>query len=280
MSSPTISAQQRGFTLVELMIALLLGLLITLVLTQVFSVSKQTGRVQYGLTRVQEDGRLAMNLVSNQIRKTGYRAPVWNEPLMGYYPLTGASVDGASGANDTLQIMYADNIDCLGALNVNIDPETSEPGTLYKRVTFAVDNAENLVWTCEYGASPTALTAQYSNQVIIDGVESFQVLYGVDTDFPPDFSVNTWTTAATINPKNAVCLQSQYLCEAESLLNSMQQGVPVAIKVGMLVASPDNAAADNSGSAFTVLDVPVAAASDQKLRKLFTTTVAFRNLTL
>lgn len=105
-------------------------------------------------------------------------------------------------------MMYEDNIDCLGVLNTSsIDPETGEPEMLYKRVTFAVDDTQNLLWTCEYGNSPGELTAQYSNQNIIGGVESFQVLYGVDTDFPPDFSVNSWTNATNIDPESTVCLQ-------------------------------------------------------------------------
>lgn len=274
-------SKYHGFTLVELMVAIVLGLFVMLVMMQIFTSTKRSGRIQDGLTRVQEDGRLAIHLVSNEIRKTGFRAPVWNEPLNGYFPLTSASVDGANGANDTLQMMYEDNIDCLGALNTSsIDPETGEPEMLYKRVTFAVDDTQNLLWTCEYGNSPGELTAQYSNQNIIGGVESFQVLYGVDTDFPPDFSVNSWTNATNIDPESTVCLQSQYLCEAANLLNSMQLGVPVALKVGVLLASPDSAITSNEQTGFTVLDVAVPAAQDQKLRKLFTSTVTIRNLTL
>jgi len=270
----------RGFTLIELLVAMTLGLLIMLVMTQLFAGSKQTFKVQDGLTRVQEDGRLAMHFVSREIRKAGYRAPVWNEPVSGYHPVTAASTDGANGSNDTLQIMYQDNISCLGVLNNANDPETGEPRTLYKRITFAVSNGGNLIWTCEYGASPGALAAEISQQGIVDGVESFQVLYGVDTDFPPDFSVNGWATAAEISPENSVCLQSSYLCEAESLLNTMRNGVPVVVKIGLLVASPENAETEEIASTFNVLDVQVTPAEDQRLRKQFTSTVTIRNLTL
>ncbi len=221
-----------------------------------------------------------MYLVAEEMRKAGFRSPVWNEPLSGYYPLTAGSVDGGGSANDVLQIMYEDGSDCLGTVNATIDPETGEPAAFYKRMTFSVDNSQNLRRTCEYGASPSALAAQYSNQNIIDGVESFQVLYGVDTDFPPDFSVNSWTTAANITPQSTVCLQSQYLCESESLLNTMQAGVPVAIQIGLLIASPENAEAVEDQQSFNVLDVNVAATEDHKMRKLFTSTVTIRNLTL
>ncbi len=271
---------KRGFTLVELLVAMALGILITLIVIQLFAGTKQTYRLQEGLTRVQENGRIAMHIIADEVRKTGFRVPVWNEPLTGYYPLTGGSIDGDAGASDTLQMMYQDSIDCVGVVNTTIDPETAEPTALYKRMTFSVDNQQNLRRTCEYGASPTVLTVQYTNQNIIEGVESFQVLYGVDTDFPPNFSVNNWTTAANITPQSTVCLQSEYLCEAESLLNTMQAGVPVAMKIALLIASPENAEADEDQQSFNVLDVTVAAAGDHKMRKLFTSTVTIRNLTL
>jgi type IV pilus assembly protein PilW len=275
-----LNRMHRGFTLIELLVAMGLALIVMLVITQLFAGTKQTYRAQEGLTRVQEDGRLAMHLVSEEIRKAGFRAPVWNQPLSGYYPITPASVDGGDNGNDTLQIMYQDSTDCLHVLNETNDPETGEPKALYKRLTFQVDNAQNLAWTCEYGAGPTNLVAQISSQNIIDGVESFQVLYGVDTDFPPDFSVNSWATADAITPESSVCLQSQYLCETSNLLNAMQEGVPVAVRVGILISSPEIAQSDEDETEFNVLDQTVAAAGDQKLRKLFTSTITIRNLTL
>lgn len=265
--------------MVELLVATTLGMLVMLIMTQLFSGMKLTYRAQEGLTRVQEDGRVAVHLMSEVVRKTGFRAPVWNEPLTGYSPLTAGSVDGGTGGDDTLQLMYQDGADCLGTVNASIDAETGEPRADYKRVTFAVVN-DVLQWTCEYGASPLALNAQINSQNIIDGVESFQILYGVDTDFPPDFSANSWTTADNITPESTVCLQSDYLCEAGSLLDTMQDGVPVAVRIGLLVSSPDPAGADDINESFNVLDVNVAATDDQRMRKLFTSTITIRNLTL
>jgi type IV pilus assembly protein PilW len=270
----------RGFTLIELLLAMTLGLILVIAITMVFSSVKYSYLLQTGLTRVQEDGRIAMFLIAEEVRKAGFRKPVWNEPLSGYSPLTAASVNGANGANDTLQIMYLDDRNCFGTLNEAFDPETAEPRVDYKRVTFSVDNAENLKLSCEYGGNPGSLQLQVSNETIIDGVESFQVLYGIDTDFPPDFSINGWTTADTITPNASVCLQSQYLCEAGGLLNNMQSGVPLALKFGILVASPENVGADSDSQPVKILDVVVAARNDYKLRKLFTTTVTLRNLTL
>jgi len=148
-------------------------------------------------------------------------------------------------------------------------------------MTFAVDGTGTLLWSCAFGTNPDSLTVQSANQPVIDGVESFQVLYGVDTDFPPDFSINAWTTADNIEPKASVCMQSQYLCEAGGLLNDMLDGVPVAIKLAVLIASPETAESETISQSFDVLDVPVTVTdNDRLMRKVYTTTVTLRNMTI
>ncbi len=269
-----------GFTLTELLIASVLGVILLMAITMVFAGAKHGYLLQNGLSRIQEDGRVGISLIAEQVRKAGFRKPVWNVPLIGYSPLTNASVNGANDANDTLQLMYLDDRNCSGVLNAAIDPETTEPKADYKRVTFSVDSAENLKLSCEFGSDPRNLQLQVSSETIIDDVESFQVLYGIDTDFPPDFSINGWTTADTITPKVSVCLQSQYLCEADGLLNKMQSGIPLAVKIGILVASPDNTGSDTDKQPINLLDIFIAARNDNKLRKPFTATISLRNLTL
>ncbi len=64
--------KQRGFTLVELMIALLLGLLLMGGVAQVFSSSSKTYRVHEGLSRIQENGRFAMEFLKRDIRMADF----------------------------------------------------------------------------------------------------------------------------------------------------------------------------------------------------------------
>jgi type IV pilus assembly protein PilW len=278
-------SRERGFTLIELMVALTVGLLLLLMAVQIFSAIRSGQLLQSGLASVQEDGRIALHLVAEEVRKAGFRPAVWNDPLAGYHPVTANSVNGASNGNDTLQFMYMDPRDCNGTLNAVIDPETLEARALYKRLTFTVDGTANLNWTCEYGQTPTALATQISNQTIIDGVDSFQILYGVDTDLPPDMSVNEWTTADAISPETSICLQSQFRCEAEGLLGSITNGIPISIQIGLLVRSPDVVGSAIDTQTFTVLDVAVPAPNfgdnrDFAIRKLYTTTITLRNLTI
>lgn len=60
-----------GFSLIEIMVSLTIGLIIMLAVVQVFSNSKQTYRLNEGMARIQENGRLAMEFVRREVRQAG-----------------------------------------------------------------------------------------------------------------------------------------------------------------------------------------------------------------
>ncbi len=61
----------QGFSLVELMVAMVIGLIILIGVVQVFSSSSNTYRVDQGLSRLQENARFAMDTMEFQIRQAG-----------------------------------------------------------------------------------------------------------------------------------------------------------------------------------------------------------------
>jgi len=63
---------QKGFSLIELMIAVVLGVFITGGMLQLFVNSKQSYRVQENLSRLQENGRFAMGFITKDIRMADY----------------------------------------------------------------------------------------------------------------------------------------------------------------------------------------------------------------
>lgn len=65
---------QRGLSLVELMIAITLGLILMTGVTQLFISSKETYQTQQASSRVQETGRLAVELLGRDIRMAGFTA--------------------------------------------------------------------------------------------------------------------------------------------------------------------------------------------------------------
>jgi type IV pilus assembly protein PilW len=63
---------QRGVTLVELMVALLLGLLLTAGMIQVFASNRVTYEFNQGLSRIQENARFALDHMAYTTRMAGY----------------------------------------------------------------------------------------------------------------------------------------------------------------------------------------------------------------
>lgn len=72
MVSPMMTRRvQRGFSLIELMIAMVLGLVLTLGVTQVYLSSSETYRLTDGLARIQENVRFANSFLGRAIQGAG-----------------------------------------------------------------------------------------------------------------------------------------------------------------------------------------------------------------
>ena len=67
-----IFARSRGFSLVELMVALLITLILTAGIAQIFLGSKKSFNIQETLGRMQENGRYAIDSISSDVRRAGY----------------------------------------------------------------------------------------------------------------------------------------------------------------------------------------------------------------
>ena len=65
--------EQRGFTLIELMISMLLGLVLVAGTIQIFNSNRVTYQFTDGLARIQENARFAFDRISFQARMAGYK---------------------------------------------------------------------------------------------------------------------------------------------------------------------------------------------------------------
>lgn len=63
---------EKGLSLVELMVAMVIGLFLIAGVTKVFLDSKRTYSFQQALARVQENGRMAMEFIGRDVRMAGY----------------------------------------------------------------------------------------------------------------------------------------------------------------------------------------------------------------
>lgn len=122
---------QAGFSLVEIMVALVIGIMMLLGVTEIFLTASRSGVTSSDLARVQESGRIALELVSKEVRRAGYKGCVSSK--------TGLTTGGITypdqaitGGADNITINYA-RLDAGGGF-----PETdcnNQPLTAYQ-VTF------------------------------------------------------------------------------------------------------------------------------------------------
>lgn len=102
------SRTQRGFSLVEIMVALLIGLFLMGGIIQILLGTKQTYRFHEALSRIQENGRFAMEFFSHDIRMAGFTgcprtnpiANVLNNPTDWWKDFSAGAVMGYDGNQD------------------------------------------------------------------------------------------------------------------------------------------------------------------------------------
>lgn len=112
---------QRGFSMVELMVAITIGLILSAGIIQIFANSKQTYRIEESLSRVQESGRLALDFIANDVRMASYwgcqpsPSNIQNDLLntgAGYIDFTAGTIsgsEGGAGGPDSLTLRGADS---------------------------------------------------------------------------------------------------------------------------------------------------------------------------
>lgn len=100
--------RQLGLTMVELMIALLLGLVIVAAMSQLYSGSRKAYQVGDSLTRLNENGRFAVDLIATDLRMAGYlscggsRAEIGNTLNSSDWLYETGGIHGFEGGVDTL----------------------------------------------------------------------------------------------------------------------------------------------------------------------------------
>lgn len=65
-------SRQRGFTLVELLVTVTLGLLVIAGIGQIYTAAKRSYDIQTSLARLQDAGRYAVDVITQDVRRAGY----------------------------------------------------------------------------------------------------------------------------------------------------------------------------------------------------------------
>lgn len=230
---------QHGLTLIEILVALVISLVLMAGVIQLFIGSKQTYRFHDALSRLQENGRLALDTMATDIRMASYSPPGVPAP---------ANAVATTGADITVRWLDNGNLETR---MYAVGPRTAGPtGPAF----------------CPAAGTSLRLNRNGGGlQEFIEGVEAMQILYGVcniDTDGdgvpdsvgPPGYVPAATVTAAGDWPN--VC----------------------SVRIHLLLVSLENNIVSEPQTVFFPIDsVNTIAPADRCLRQAFSTTVRIRN---
>src|SRR5690554_1702611 len=222
-------AQQRGFTLVELMVAMVIGLILILAALQLLLTNQRTFALQQALAELHEDGQMITRYMTADIRQAGR-----GDAIAGAIPPV-VLENSSNGTNDTLSIHYWGRSTCAGE-GFTEDTEIQN--------TYSV-SGDVLQCRSELDGNTVDL---------ISGVESFQVLYGIDDDDNGSLGVTRFVTATDLNADSVV----------------------VAIRFALLLATDTFRQVGEANQTHWVLD-QASNSNDNNLRRVYSATVQLRN---
>jgi type IV pilus assembly protein PilW len=312
---------QCGWTLIELMIALTLGLLIMLTATGLLLSSKAAYIAQYQAVNVQETGRYAVQIVARAIRQAGYEHSGGEDISL----VTTAEISANIAGYDAMTLKKStaelqspvtagvvNGSDILAVRFFGDRTEGEEDGTILNcagltvpAVTSIYNAEQERGWSIFFVAKDSEgepeLRCKYQSKTgwnadaIARGVESFQVLYGIDANgggLPTQF-----LNASEIDALDGkLQLIGDNAVERASDLNRKTFWKKIrAIRFALLVRGSeiarDDALADQYdlfGASYSAIhasddegvhieEKSLSAATRNRIRKIFTQTIQLRN---
>lgn len=268
----------RGYSLIELMVAITIGLLISSVAVAYLVNSSRSFNVSNIDARVQENGFFGLEVLTQNIRIAGFHyvgltdTPSYlaNRNICpdsdGAGNATACLGDAVDGVSDRIAfeavtrnpipnagIMGGGGVACDGtALNQTVSE-------LYVNV-FWVGNANLNCQTINVDAGNVAVGA---TTPLVQGVDSMQIQYGLDMD--SDGSVDSYMPFTEL---------------AAPLADSINRvrAIRVALLVNSGLAGLNGSVTDTQANRnYTLLDAPVAVFNDSSRREIYTTTVMLPN---
>lgn len=181
--------KQKGLSLIELMIAMVLGLIVVLGIAQIFVSAKQTYVAQNASARMQEDARYALTRMTQELRMAGMFGclslasitsvpAVFNDPIIwtnGTSTLRIITANVTSGSAQASNADWTVNTDCRTTGAVQVDNGVAPAAGF---VAFPIRQIEY-----QYDADEGTLSVQNGGaggfQPLISGVSGFDISFGL-----------------------------------------------------------------------------------------------------
>ncbi|MDR3369601.1 PilW family protein [Rhodoferax sp.] len=273
----------RGFTLVELMVALVIGLLISLAAVSSLIVTRRGFTTVDAASQLRDNARFASDLIQRVALQAGYKDPTYaiappsqkdldddangfiaanitgfNKATFKSTSLTTANNRTTSDGSDILILRYqtaklngdpasstsdGTMIDCAGNAISTVPQDRNDRMVSVFHIGVGTDGEPSLMCA----RSSTGL-APFTSQPIVRGVENFQVLYGVD-GFT---SVNQPFT----NPTDSV--PERYLRADQIVVGGVMASQATynnwrrvrSIRIGMVIRGPANSQQEKVSQTF------------------------------
>ncbi len=200
-------------TLAELMVALAIGLGVVLAAGRLLVLANGAYAAQVESAGVEDGGRFAIDLIGRAVRQAGaFDVATLADPAADAASARLAGLDArtlsrttpgiadplaaAVNGSDVLAVRFpgADDgsaVDCAG-----FPAAAGEEGW---SIFYVARNSEGEAeLRCKYRGA-----ADWSADALVTGVDGFQVLYGIDTDDPPDGVANRYVNAAAVGALDA-----------------------------------------------------------------------------
>ncbi len=198
----TVGKKQAGLSIVELLVALVISMLLMTGVVQVFFASKQTYASNEAASRLQENGRFALEFIAQNARHAGYveAANIMVDPFPRpvaaptdtYCASDLCSTQAAGNDSDSISFNFQPRIldgarrDCLGKstgigstdviLNhFYIIPANQANGPASSSLGCA---SRNISTATDISVKP-APNGNHNNNVLVEGIDALQVQYGI-----------------------------------------------------------------------------------------------------
>ncbi len=260
--------QSRGFSLVEVMVALIVGMILTAGLIQAFQSHRLSHQSNEGFSILQENSRFALDMIGRYMRLTGYRDASFNTvdddfplsiggTLMAPAPTVPAviagqviqGVNGGSGTPDSVTFRYLGSIlgtsdNCLGSVLI---------AGKVTNIRFYISSGRLMCRSEVLDAATASVVTAVAEQALAEGVDDMQILYGVDDD--ADNAANRYANAAAITDWATV----------------------VSVRLALLFNTTIAVEASDLTQNYTLLGTASGPFTDRMRRRVVTTTVTLRN---
>jgi type IV pilus assembly protein PilW len=195
-------ARQRGYTMIEILVALFIALFLLAGLFTILQGTRRTSSNQTGLTKLQDEERMAMSMITDVIQNAGYFDANTYSTAQDAFPVVtspalakGQALSGTHTSTSSPDTLIARYSTAGGDGVINCNGGASPAGTPLPYVNvFTVDPIANQLFCTPDGGTTAAIA-------LVDDVNNLQVWYGVSTQAGTN-NVDTYIAANNMTAAN------------------------------------------------------------------------------